>query len=910
MNLFNEYRHISKKSPGYILDNFELYGRLFHEITLSYNHSIKDIGFNIHFLHPSGAMISYEHKKTNINIYFELEKISGDEFDDFIFGNLTIKELIVSYCASNNCDLYDIIDKKSDFGNIYSSWNNYLDRINYEEKNLIYPYEINNISPILYKNNVIWFHNKSCTGKTYTAITMIKHYKQKIVYNPCFPGSCDYNALKLILELARDVTILIDDIQCDIERATELFDMVYNNISSLKLRNIVIVFVTWSSLFYDPRFQKYKNLIHSYLTNPEQYIDLLKEKINNPSLLDICGDNIALISAASKITVNSKIEMHKQLFEYFVHTKDSKKLRDIYVLSVLGIYEYETPSHLIQNHDISTNDIQTLKIHSNTYYAGHRKICTFIATYIETLDIELPDKKGLIKQYINTTANNEKWKKLKQLIGENTNNDTSSISSIWNTLYCFEDEIHQQTQKDPSWQNTPSSMYFVLSTASLLGVIEEYKHTVDCFADNFIVKENHIYLKYDQLKTTYDFEQIKSKMISEDMNSNSKFSYESGEDFNCQQAHKNWVLGLIIGLKDELLLYGKEYIYNAALNDLFSSQTLEGYWYPKRIPWVTARILIGLGKAGYSMNNHRIMKGVQYLVNSLSDHCYWEARTGGWNNIFETSSLCLEALSICGYDIKANKKVTNVVQYLEKYKKEWMSVNNEIDGTATACILLKLNGIKTNLLTYIRDLCNRKVYEIINTTYELDYNNLQSCNTTQIAYYIIELCWYILESDLSTLLDDFLSRSEYERKELELSKKMKIFISYSEDSKSHIERIRKISQYLLNLGHEVYFYADAPLGTNNMEFMQKAEICDVILIIGTKKYKEKAMNIRAGGVFFEANVCSVMFMNNNYDRIIPLAFDEFADSFPTPFNINKGLRVKRITTKILNDLENALQNRS
>lgn len=129
-----------------------------------------------------------------------------------------------------------------------------------------------------------------------------------------------------------------------------------------------------------------------------------------------------------------------------------------------------------------------------------------------------------------------------------------------------------------------------------------------------------------------------------------------------------------------------------------------------------------------------------------------------------------------------------------------------------------------------------------------------------------------------------------------------IFISYSEDSINHINRVRKISDKLKNEGYTVYFYADEPLGTNNIEFMQKIENCDIIIIIGTQKYKEKAMNIKDGGVFFEEMIISDVYMSNNYDKIIPIAFNDFSDSFPTPFNYNKGMRCKNITKKFLDNL--------
>ena len=43
-------------------------------------------------------------------------------------------------------------------------------------------------------------------------------------------------------------------------------------------------------------------------------------------------------------------------------------------------------------------------------------------------------------------------------------------------------------------------------------------------------------------------------------------------------------------------------------------------------------------------------------------------------------------------------------------------------------------------------------------------------------------------------------------------------------------------------------------------------------------------------------------MNKKYDRIIPIAFDDFSESFPSPFGINKGIRCKRVDATFLEKL--------
>jgi hypothetical protein len=628
-------------------------------------------------------------------------------------------------------------------------------------------------------------------------------------------------------------------------------------------------------------------------------VELFKRRIRNPKLQEICGNNIALLHAAVDIEITSKnINAEDALFSSFVFIKNKiEKIRQIYKLCVLGAYEYEPSIAFIGSPELTDKDMRMIKKNGSFYNIGHRQICAFIVSYLEKKEYELPTKDSIIREYILASDNERKWKLLKQLIGENSEIDLLAISPIWGALHEFEKEISRQSKKDPSWQNTPSSMYFVLSVASLLGVIDDYKDVLSAFCSNFIVSNKQLNLKYEQLKTTNDFALIREHMISEDSHMTAEIDYESGEQFDCSIAHKNWVLGLIVGLKQELEHFGQSDIFEAAVNDLRLLQQSDGYWYPKRVPWITARILIGLRHAGFSYSDSMIKMGVDHLLESLGNCQHWQAHTGGWNTVYETSSLCLEAIIGSGYpNYHSDQRIKNVVSYLDNERQKWMEKDKEIDGSITACVLLKFLGIKKYLLDYITKICEQRIFEIIQETEKLDYSKRQSCDTTQIAYFVIELCWYILEQDLPYLLREYISRSQFDRKEANLKK---IFISYCDEGKSFVARLRKIVDKLSEEGHKVFFYADAPLGTNNIDFMRNIKLCDLVLVMGTKKYKQKAVETKKDGVTYEDLIINANFMTTHREKIIPIAFDSFEESIPEPLNTNKGLRCQKIDHKFL-----------
>lgn len=854
---------------------------------------------------------SFDVKDSNV-FMINIDIIDFDLLTKLFFGKMSCSEFLYEHSSLIN-------DKRIKFrynevvNDANQSWDRFLQRVGYSEEDFFVSDEANSARKEIEKKNIVWCYNKSCTGKTFLGIYSLTYCNsRKFVFNPTVSNTCNIDYLKLLLEFGTDCSFLIDDLQCDIELTKRILPFVIDYASSIKARNLHIFLISWSSLLQAENFSKYAEQIETIRTKPQKFINMMKDKISDKELLDLCGDNLALISVALKLKQSKSFSANrksyvKELFDYFVQTSDKEQLKIIHILAVLGTYEYETPISFIENFGVLYEEnVKTAKKVGNSIFLAHRTISNFIARYIENeCNCQIYHRQDIIIKYINSLDNRKKWKALLHLIGENNKTDILSVSPIWKLMYEFQDNLKRQTQIDPSWNNTPSSMYFVISTAKMLGVVDEYKEVVDRLCSNFSVNQNHVEIRYNLLQTTMDFVKIKERMVEEDK-SYRPLTYESGKSIDLETIHRNWLYGLMIGLKDVLIEFGYNNLIQCIEKELLNSQDENGYWYPKRVPWVTARILIGLAEAGYSVKNEFVKKGINHLLFMIEDN-RWKAHTGGWNNEFETSSLCLEALIKCGVDCDVGKQKDVTKQLLES-SSIWMSENYEIDGTTTACALLKSLGIQNSLMSYINELAKRNIHNILEEDEVLDYNNVQSCKTTQIAYYVIELCWYILEKDIPYLLNDFMARSEQEM-EWDNVNKVQLFISYSDDGPNHIKRIRRIAEHLEKEGYIVYFYANAPLGTNNMEFMQKINECDATIVIGTKKYKEKSTKIKSGGVFFEACVLSREFMNSNYEKIIPIAFDEFNESFPEPFAINKGIRVKRIDSKFLNNLSLELKNK-
>ena len=93
------------------------------------------------------------------------------------------------------------------------------------------------------------------------------------------------------------------------------------------------------------------------------------------------------------------------------------------------------------------------------------------------------------------------------------------------------------------------------------------------------------------------------------------------------------------------------------------------------------------------------------------------------------------------------------------------------------------------------------------------------------------------------------------------------FISYTGSSDAHISWVKSYAKELERRGlTTILDQNNLPYGVRIPEFMEKAiSICDVVFVICTPEYKEKA-DVREGGVGYETNIITGDYYENHNDR--------------------------------------------
>ena len=209
---------------------------------------------------------------------------------------------------------------------------------------------------------------------------------------------------------------------------------------------------------------------------------------------------------------------------------------------------------------------------------------------------------------------------------------------------------------------------------------------------------------------------------------------------------------------------------------------------------------------------------------------------------------------------------------------------------------------KPSIFWIIED-CSKNKLSIRNLKNTLN-NEITVTNTTELEYETtVSSKTKIFVSNKTTKTD--LLRKDYKN----MNKKCEIFVSYTEGDALHFERINTIVNRLRKENFNVYYYEDTPLGTDMVKFMRKIESSDIVLLIGSSDYKERAYYNDESGVSFEDRLISGVFSSVERTKIVPVAFEKINDCIPSPFNKLKGMVFKNFNEEELEIFVSALINK-
>lgn len=320
------------------------------------------------------------------------------------------------------------------------------------------------------------------------------------------------------------------------------------------------------------------------------------------------------------------------------------------------------------------------------------------------------------------------------------------------------------TLYDLNWVKAISSQYFLVGLAKIFQYSPEtnpdYKMLLEesfssiklCYHGGFKIDSNNILIIPDENK------KLINCMLEEDKCDNYYHGTRllASKIVKPDNIYKNYHNGLMVKISTAGTGSSFTAIQTVSLDELFKTEMLDSYggWYHYRLPWITARILIGLRYVDFSKRSDRvnICKVIKQSINSLVDRIndnHWRSGAGSWVSMWESTALCLEALFEYNA-IHSNKVVVNgVINYVleEDIFDKWFlppdfSTEEDTNNTLATVVLssvlfrvinkhFKRSWIKQqNLIIDYFELCLKKIETIKSVVLR------QYCTIPQILYYI------------------------------------------------------------------------------------------------------------------------------------------------------------------------------
>ncbi len=336
---------------------------------------------------------------------------------------------------------------------------------------------------------------------------------------------------------------------------------------------------------------------------------------------------------------------------------------------------------------------------------------------------------------------------------------TKFLVRLWTTLRMLLTALAEAGAKDPSWHDDTGSA----SCASR--VLSEFNY--DCakaiveFQRNrwSISQTNDLVPGLPPPNERKDFDEIRRCMKEEESSGPIPSYAETSDRLDFDRMHRNWALGLLLGLEAAATNYSAIRLNSLKL---IAEKTIlaNGSFYPARVPWVTARILIGLSQTGESVETSEVVrKACQWLLQEAPEgpgnFGAWHPHTGVWNTTIGTTAMCVNALLRCG--IRADHPSMDLaINYLLDARSEWARPGQEIDCAFALDTFLLSGALWRDFASELTRLLEWANDPHIWTNVVLDASQAkdESLKIPLIAASMVGIIWSIVKSELPLLLED------------------------------------------------------------------------------------------------------------------------------------------------------------
>lgn len=502
----------------------------------------------------------------------------------------------------------------------------------------------------------------------------------------------------------------------------------------------------------------------------------------------IFGDDLFLLrlsleQSAAKNRLVEPADLAEHVWKERIRGSDvdqSEASRAALVVGSLGRFDIPTPplflkaeARLLEDTVDGLLDAGVVRWHGSNLSMGHRSLSGLLADWLaanggwQDMDrIGGPRTTGdLVLDYLRSLGSSLAVDSLRALHARagfkdrpRLNRRAAALVELWEAFNAVLERIEHQQAADPTWGCVPSSAMFALAAFAEVGKVERASESLDFLRSHWDVDADGISVVTAGLATSDDFVQIKQTMSEEDKSGDTPPPGQAADDVDADLFHRTWVLGLILGAE---AMSGAPRIALEDLGRLVEAEQLRtGAFYPERVAWSTARVLLGLAGCGRTVDtSSAVSRAVDWLLRDrasggASSGGLWHSGTGRWNSTLETTGMVLLALAAVGYDC-SDPRLDGARAYLFSQRNRWVAPGSELDGALAIQAFLDTGGSWEEVAPEAQKLSQWAKSEALwqNATRSAKESLDQSCRVAQIASHLVSIGWTAIRSDLPGFLD-------------------------------------------------------------------------------------------------------------------------------------------------------------
>lgn len=452
---------------------------------------------------------------------------------------------------------------------------------------------------------------------------------------------------------------------------------------------------------------------------------------------------------------------------------DEAENAGLFDLACLGMFEIDAHFDLLSQDGRaavrSLAEKKVVRLNGDYVHVGHRTLARLIARHYQVIADTYRQRLivPFVVRYLRRAGEAQIRQTLDRLDLVSVADDgdqfgAAFLAQCWSSVRVLVAHLSRQIAVDPTWGDNVASAVFAGEAFSELGMLGEWSVTARYVRSRWLVPDGDVLPLPTSPDTAEadDFREIQRKMVEEDELLGTVS--EPGISVDVVRFHRNWVLGLLLGFEAKAMQV--DVARRAGLIRMaIGAQQANGSFYPARVPWVTARVLIGLAYCGESVSSSVAVRSAADWLRARppTGPCsfgVWRPGTGTWNTDIQMTAMALLALGRVGLGA-TDRSVRTGLEFLKAGRGEWYRPGKEIDCAQAVEAALVLGATWrdfapeiANLLAWAQD---SRSWDDARTLASVKQD--ESSKVPAVASALIAIIWETVRTELPLLLQSVMS---------------------------------------------------------------------------------------------------------------------------------------------------------